>query len=220
MKMLCLPAFGRKRRHGFTIAELAIIVGIIGGVLAALFATASIARYRLNINQGSDELQLTLNNVRNLYAGRNVAFNALNAARPLNPAPTPGDFGFYNPLMLQAQVFPREMIANGVANNVWNPSNAGGTAQVALAYPNANNPVQIVVRYTNLPTEVCTDLLMRNSMPGNQTGLTRIAINAPAAVYIQDPVTNTQQLPVTAVNAAAACDGAANYTIDWYYNIR
>lgn len=208
-------------RQGFTLVETVIVMTILLGVISAIFAAASMVRYRMQVNEASDQLALIVGNIRALYSGQNVSYDALNSKRALNAAATPTDFNYYTPIFKTQGVFPRDMLINGVggfAYNPWNSTAAGGSVQAALA-GTASTGVQLVVRYT-LPSDPCVDMAVRNSVSDMSTGLVRIRINAGTGGPTWDD-TGIFKLPVSPVDVTTtgACGASGDRTIDWYYRL-
>jgi prepilin-type N-terminal cleavage/methylation domain-containing protein len=225
------------RCAGFTLTEVSVVFVIVGLIFGAVWGAASLVSTRARINQAVDEINMIVGNGRALYAGQNTSFNALSNVRTLNitptnspptVSPTGSDFCYYSPIMAAQKVFPPEMVAANpppwVANHPWASANMGcgsgtsiGTAQVAIARNvSRRSPVLFVVRYTSLPSTVCPQLLMLNSLPGPDTQLTQISVmwgNGAPTNY-----TGTQ-LPISAPVASAACTGSGTLTIDWYYQL-
>jgi prepilin-type N-terminal cleavage/methylation domain-containing protein len=227
--------FGKKTpwpaKRGFTLIEIAFVLGIIGLVISGIFAAASLATRRITSNEGSDELYLIAGNMRALYSGRNPSFASLNAVRSLKAIPDALDFCFYTVPAVSQGVFPNEMVLprplqgalpapGAVANDPWSTAGvacsgvAGGSAQVGLASTIPPPPaVQLVVRYNGIPQDGCADVLVRTSMPDANTGVRRIYVNGTLAGDV-----SVNSLPLTSITAAAACNAAIN-VIDWYYNL-
>jgi type II secretory pathway pseudopilin PulG len=216
-----------KKVAGYSLLEIAIVMGVVGAIVGALFAAAGMTQHKVYINQASDELNLIGGNMHNLYAGRNTSYAALGS-----PPATAGaaNFSSLTPTYIQQGIFPVEMLSPGpatdtapcagtIANNPLSTTagscgGAGtGSAQVALA-GTASSGVQFVVRYTNIDADSCADLLVRNSLPGHETGLTQIIVSS-GITYTN----SAGQLPVTSIAASAACPRGATYSIDWYYNL-
>ncbi|MFY9288929.1 MAG: type II secretion system protein [Alphaproteobacteria bacterium] len=206
-----------KRKRGFTLTEIALVLSILGIVIGGIFYAASTANSRVLVNQASDELNQIMFNMRSYYSGRVTTFAALNASRALNSTASAGDFTYYTPLHRNAGIFPRELVIGTVVNNPWNLASAANTIQTSLA-GSVGNPVRFAVSYSNLSTEVCTEMVAKNSLPGD-SGLTSLTVTITSGV---GPVITTftgVQLPVSPTAAATACDGTSTATVDWYYNL-
>ncbi len=190
-------------RQGFTLLEVAIVLGIMGIVLAAIFTAATSARYRVAVNQGADEVGVIVDSMRSLYASRNTS-----------ALPAQAFSAAFEQTLVQERVFPPEMVAGVVANNPWDATTANGSAQISIVAAGATTPTQFILRYVNLPADVCADLLMRTSMP--DLGLNQIQITGGGTVTYTSAA---NKLPVSAIDAAAACRGGAAYVIDWYFKL-
>jgi prepilin-type N-terminal cleavage/methylation domain-containing protein len=191
-------------RRGFTLTEVGIVLGIIGIVIAAIFAAASVAQYRIQLNQGVDEISLITGNMRSLYASQNAS------------AVGSQSFAVVTPILIQQSVFPQEMLttagATTVADNPWDQTAPGGSAQIQIVAAAGGTPSQFAVRYLNIPADVCADLLVRNSLPSAAPGLSGLQ-------QIQVNGTAVAPLPISPIAAATACPEGATYTIDWYYTL-
>ncbi len=214
--------YGRyKKRHGFTLIEMMTVMVVIGIVIAAAFLTASAVHYRNQLNQAIDEIGAIVVNMRALYAGQNASAVAYK------------DFPTATPTLIQQLVFPAEMLvpslpasgipaAGTVANNLMDQGLGGGTALVALCPVGSAcavggfNVAQFAVRYVNLTPETCTDLIVRNSTPGPDTGLLQIKVNGAVVGTANNGAT---PLPIDAVSAASACFRGGTYTVDWFYTL-
>ena len=218
-------------RRGFSLTEASIVLGIIGLVLGAIWAAIAAVEDNVKSNDAATQLSVTMDRARAYYAGQNVTYAAVTAAKAAagqgnlqidpgavpppvlssDPPPTVNDFAYYTPLILAAGVFPPDMLDAAGAKHPWG---VGGSAQMALACGAAcaaGNTVQIVVRYAGLLTsDICSDLVLKNSQP--DVGLTKIMVNGSLP-------NGSAALPVNAADVSVACSGAATYTIDWYYNI-
>lgn len=227
-----MTGMGRTRACcGFTLIEIALVLAVIGVIAAAIFVAAGSVEYNVLLNRGSDELGLTAVNMRALYQSQNVS--ALSAG------------SLSNQTLAQEGVFPAEMLSgtapSQIVNNPWNQNSAVSTVNVSIV---ATAPRQFDLEYTLIPSEVCADLIIRNSQPGVSSngstlpggnGLAQISVTPTSGGTTNSYCVNTNSgctiansLPVTAVNAATACEtgiGANNttasttFTIDWFFNL-
>jgi len=208
-----------KKKSGFTLLEMAIVMAITGTVIGVLFAASSVVQYRIYVNESVDVLGQINVNMHNAFAGRATSFAAL------GPPAVP-DFlqTSFTDTFISQGIVPNDMLtpqvppgtpppAGTIANNPWNTGSAIGTIFLSLIGA-AGNPVQFAVRYTNIGADACADLLVRTSLPGRETTLTRIDVGG-------NTFTSTaQQLPIDTITASGACPTAgAPFTIDWYFNL-
>jgi hypothetical protein len=185
-------------------------MGIIGLIIGAVFAVASIAQYHVELDTAANQIGTIVGNMRSLYSGQ----NAINAPKI--------DFGTLT--LVQQGVFPAEMLnpalpksgipaAGTVANHTWSQNTPNGSVQIQVNDP---TPGQFAVRFLQVPSDVCADLLVRNSQPGPETGLMQLKVNNTAVGIAND---TSKPLPMTPLSAAAACPTGETYTIDWYYTL-
>ncbi len=191
-----------KKAQGFTLSEIGIVMGVVGIVAISVFAAAGALSNKRMLNQTTDQIGIIASNVRALYNGRSVP--TASVAATTETAYLVGQ---------NAGVFPGEMVSGTTVKNMWN-----GNVTVAI---DATTPVKVIISYQNIPFDVCTDLLVRNSQPGRDTGLVKINLTDSAALS-QDFVSNAanHQLPVLPITAATACKaGAEPFTMTWSYII-
>ncbi|HEU0117105.1 MAG TPA: type II secretion system protein [Alphaproteobacteria bacterium] len=203
-----------QKRRGFTMVEIAIVLGVVGLIIGAIFTASSHVRYKMQVNDASNELSQISINIRNYYSGRQTSYAALNGARALNATPSAADFTYYTGLFnaATANIFPSEMIAGGFVNNQWSQV-AANTAQAALA-GSAGNPVQYVIEYNNLAQGPCTDLVVGNSLADRTTALVKVVVTGSAATTFSGT-----SLPVSPIPAGTACNAASTNIVDWYYSL-
>ena len=102
-------AGSRKNTHnegGFTLTELAMVLGVVGIILGAIWGSASMVYKKMQVNEGSRGLQGIVAKVRSIYASRH-AFSYV--------APTD-----ITKALVQSGVFPASMpIVNGYPVSPW-----------------------------------------------------------------------------------------------------
>ncbi len=111
MRFKYLSPYSASRR-GFTLTEMAIVVGIIGLVLGGIWAASAAAYSVLRVNRAHEEIDTIINNMRQLYAS--------------SPTIPPGDL---TGSAMTAGVFPADMVTpDGLIANPWGagPEGVGG----------------------------------------------------------------------------------------------
>ncbi len=198
-------------RRGVSLAESAIVLGVIGIIVGGLFALLSPSRTQLNVNQAVDELGVIVNNVRNYY-------NEWQFPSPAAcPAALPGSL---TPLPATTGIFPSEMVTGAVSNNVWN---SGSATSTALVYVCGSAPVTFAIRYTGLTTQACLAMIPRTSAFASGMNLLQIMVlNDTAGTHTFSTVsTTTTNGAISPAAAKSFCTPTAGNTItlDWYYKL-
>jgi prepilin-type N-terminal cleavage/methylation domain-containing protein len=215
---------------GFTLLEMAIVMAITGTVTGVLFAASSVVQYKVNINKSVDVLGQINVNMHDAFAGRATSFAAL--APPATP-----NFALFTQTFISQGIMPYDMLSPSatagttpctgtIANNPWNSveGTCGGAATGTILLSlvgSAGNPVQFVVRFTNIGADACADLLVRTSIPGRETSLQRIRKGVTGGTMTNIGIygDSTRPLPISTIAASTACPTGSNYDIDWYFNL-
>ncbi|MDR3424114.1 MAG: hypothetical protein P4M13_03415 [Alphaproteobacteria bacterium] len=205
----------KPHRSGFTLTEIAIVLGVIGGIVGGLFALIAPLQSKIKLNQAVDELSVISNNVRSYYSGRAVPSPAAcPAAGPAFAAATETQY-------VSSGIFPSEMLfksgANTYVNNSWNPASTTSTVQVDLC---GSRPVLFVIRYKNLTQQACLTVVPQTSGLASGMNLQKIVVTNGTTPY---PFSGTIVLDPTDSTLATACTPAAAggtiTSVDWYYKL-
>lgn len=182
--------FDQRRKvqiKGFTLTEAAIVLGIVGLILGAIWVAAASVYSNLRVKQTSEELLQVAQAVRSLYATSTTvdpAITAVNVAR--------------------AGGFPSDMLDNPnnptTVRDVW-----GGDVTMAANTINGVANAGFTIAFSSVPQSACVQLVLRNSGVGRDSGLVGIT-NAVAGV------TNTV-FPLTMAQALAVCNNVAGANI-------
>lgn len=197
-------AHGAKR--GFTLTEIAIVLGIIGLILGAIWVAAAAVYNNLRVSKATTQLLQITQNVRALYA---------TSARvdPLANINTPGQQAGQALTYIQANVFPNDTLSSSggagqPVDTVQSPWNGGIyiTAQQSQGGV-ANDSFQVA--FDAVPQSACIGLITANSGEGRDPGMVSVDV---AAGTTGAPVAPAfaAQFPIPASTAQQACAGATN----------
>ncbi len=171
-----------KRKKGFTLTEIAIVLGIIGLILGAIWAAASSVYANLKANQAQQGILAAAQSVRSMFA---TSANT-NVAAPTNIT-TPG-------------MFPTNWVNPAVAGVVGNPWHVNPAASYAYVYGNGS---QFAVEVDGISDTGCAQLISFygfKSSGANGGSVPGLVANQ---VTIAAPVAGTAKIGATAVPAAA-----------------
>jgi len=182
----------RNKRRGFTLTEIAIVLGIVGLILGAIWVAAAAVYNNLRVSHGNTQILQIAQAVRTLYATQSTI--------------TAGDDSL---AMITAGTVPSDMVnaaATGLTN-VW-----GGNFYVG----GTGDGLGIVVQSNAVPQAQCIDLV---AMVGGSTrdsglfqakslgaGTTATAYAAIATV----PATGALTVAVAPTAASTACVAGLN----------
>ncbi len=207
------PAARDEAKRGFTLTEIAIVLGIVGLILGAIWVAAAAVYNNLRTSKSTTELLNVVQNVRAMYATSGLVDPAANMT--INTAE---GVGTANATYLAAGVFP-----NDTLNNV-DPAQAtkaldpwGGTIHVESAQSPASGGTDdsFAVVFDNVPNAACIGILTSNVGQGRDPSM--IAANAGAAnvlpAGLKTPAANfpgTAIVTAPASTAQVACNSAQN----------
>jgi prepilin-type N-terminal cleavage/methylation domain-containing protein len=148
----------QRLRRGFTLVELAIVLGITGIVLAAIWTAASAVSQRNHAQQASQEVLQILNGYKKIYGVRGEDTGA----------------GWVDVTCLGAHsgAFPADMIPKGcdTAANIWPQAPWAGSIVSVRADSVWNG---VLISYWGLSAEACVALASAES---NNPGLLQSAV--------------------------------------------
>jgi prepilin-type N-terminal cleavage/methylation domain-containing protein len=179
----------RESRRGFTMTEIAIVLGIIGLVLASIWLVAGRVTEDNNINQAVQELQTVSQNIITLEQNRPFL---VAAGTDVTTA------------MINASAIPTAMISGGAAGNPWNPVGFKVWAVGSLTFR---------ISFYNVPLDACIALATQGTacdptQPGCPTKVwtggsagTFTGAGSPNKTYAAGPPALWQLTPVVADTA-------------------
>lgn len=185
-------------RKGFTLTEAAIVLGIVGLILGAIWVAAAAVYNNLRVNRTNQQLLQIVQTVRSMHATQQTIAAASTAQ------------------WIQAGVFPRDLVnaAGTDTINQWN----GPIAVVAAATGTA-----FQVSFGLVPRAACVDMLVKNTGQGRDTGLSGAGAST-TAVSSGTLITGLTNITATSnglsvIDATSACANDTN-TVAFTFNLR
>jgi len=188
--------------RGFTLTEAAIVLGIVGLILGAIWVAAAAVYNNLRVSTASNQLLQIVQSVRSIHATQNTVDTGL--------AGTAGAV-----LIARAGGIPKDML-----NDPTNPTEVrnGWNGQVQLASATSAGVAgdSFTITFPSVPQGACSDLLTRNTGAGRDTGI--VSAGANGTTYTQAG----GDFPVTVTNAVAACSvtGAAGNSMTFTFMLK
>ena len=196
-----------KTKKGFTLTEIAIVLGIIGLILGAVWVAASGVYSNQKVSKANTEILTILQSVRTLYS--TSATTGLADATDMTAD------------LCSAQAFPGDMLKTTTcsATNVNNPW-GGNTTVLSSSSSVAGTGDALVVRMTAVPTAACISLF--TSIAGNSRDSGLWYVGVPAYTVGTNTFAGLASPPVTVSAAAGAtqCSAGATNTITLTFKLK
>ncbi len=188
--------------RGFTLTEAAIVLGIVGLILGAIWVAAAAVYNNLRVSTTSNQLLQMVQSIRSIHATQNTIDTAL--------AGTAGAV-----LIARTGGMPKDMLDSPTnpttVRNVWN-----GLVELASANSAGVAGDSFTITFPGVPQSACSDLLTRNTGAGRDTGL--FSAGANGTLYTQA----AGNFPVSVTNAVGACSvtAAAGNTLTFTFMLK
>jgi prepilin-type N-terminal cleavage/methylation domain-containing protein len=167
----------RQRRRGFTLTEIAIVLGIIGLILGAIWVAAAAVYNNLRVSHANTQVLQIAQAVRALYGN----MNSTGVVADTDLTPT----------LIQARAVPNDMV-NAAGTGLVNPWPQGTTGILTPAAADS-----FTIEMSSLPRDACINLLMAVAGTNRDPGL----FAAQAAVDATFVVAAGDRLPTASVAA-------------------
>ncbi|MDD3370605.1 MAG: type 4 pilus major pilin [Alphaproteobacteria bacterium] len=190
------------RQKGFTLTEIAIVLGIMGLILGAIWTAASSVYQNQRSSHAQTAVLQIAQAVRNLYAQSSTTGSG---AADMTSS------------LITAGVIPTDLIKGSTAINPW----AGGTTKVLT--PNTND--SFTVEMTAVPRAACISIL--STVAGVSRDQSLFGVASTTATTPVSTATNASAIStgssqvdiVTPAIAAAACSNNSN-TIQFGFSLK
>jgi prepilin-type N-terminal cleavage/methylation domain-containing protein len=186
------------RKRGFTLTEIAIVLGIIGLILGAIWVAAAAVYTNMRVARSNQEVLQVTQAIRSLYATATVTGGG-------------NDGTLMTKSLVTAGVFPTDSLNAGAASvyamSPWTNSyiEIFTDSQVTSA---ANTGDAFTVQFSGIPPQGCVNLLVSNTGAGRDPGM----LTANGATMAAAPTVPTALVPAKADLFAHAV-GLADLTV-------
>ena len=205
-KPISQKAGREKEEQGFTLTEIAIVLGIIGLILGAIWVAAAAVYTNMRTSKTTTELLDVVQNVRKMYA----------TSGTVDPGADMTTFGVQAGKTLtyiQGGVFPADTL-NAAATAVQDPWNGyiavrSGTAIVA------GDSFQVA--FDAVPTQACINVITSTTGVGRDPGLIGVSTAAAGAL---PALTYNTAMPVLASTSQTLCTLAATQSMGFTFKLK
>ena len=208
----CLELSRDANKRGFTLTEIAIVLGIIGLILGAIWVAAGAVYQNLRISKAQTELLQIAQGVRSLYATQSV----VDSAKDLDETTA----------LIAAKVFPSDTISTattGSGNNAVTSTTANGPwAGSSIKVISATQPSGIAgdsfgIIFVNIPAAACIAMTTGNTGTGRDNALWAVAYGSGSTA----PTTpgSATSMPINATTAATS-PGTSTASIGFFFALR
>jgi type II secretory pathway pseudopilin PulG len=197
-------------RRGFTLTEAAIVLGIVGLILGAIWVAAGAVYTNLRVNTTNRQMLAIAQAVRSLYSTQSTVETGVastNAAQQI---------------YVKAGVFPKDMLDNTLPDpnirDSW-----GGQSAITASPDGGVAGAAFGVQFANVPQSACISLLVGNTGPGRDAGLTGVNIQTGDNAMFADAATFSiaaGAFPITATTAQTQCSDAIHNTVMFIFRLR
>jgi prepilin-type N-terminal cleavage/methylation domain-containing protein len=191
-----------RKRKGFTLTEIAIVLGIIGLILGAIWTAASSVYSNQKISKANTELLSIAGAVRNTYA------NSLQSGYANSAALTGGTTSTMTIALCNAGAFPTDIVvvcATPEISDPWAVSTAAGVGTVLIPTSITGTQDGFAIAMTGVPKAACANMLAN---VGNGAFFAGVGASLTAAGWTAG--TTASNLPIPATTAVTTCAGATN----------
>ena len=191
----------QENKRGFTLTEIAIVLGIIGLILGSIWVAAGAVYNNLRVSKAQTELIQITQAVRSLYATQAVTGDG---SQELTAA------------LVAAKVFPTDTVNSGTGANNAVTSPVGPWVNSHIRIYSTTNPNtggqtgdSFQVLFQNVPQSACIALATSASGTGRDTALLSVNFVATSAGTLMSPTANFS-FPVNVVTANTGCSGTTD----------
>lgn len=193
-----------RKQRGFTLTEAAIVLGIVGLILGAIWVAAAAVYNNLRVSTTSNQLLQMVQSIRSMHATQQTMGTGTGTDIVITLA--------------QAGAIPKDMLDDATnptaVRNVW----SGAVLVRAATSAELNGSVAesgFRIQMAGVPRTACSDILVRNTGSGRDSGL----MQAGTTTSIMNSWT-AGDFPISVTDATTACNDATNNTLVFTFSLK
>lgn len=187
-----------RKKRGFTLTEIAIVLGIIGLILGAIWVAAMSVYSNYRTSRAGVQLLTAVQNLKTFYATASAVDTTANIPYPsANLAPGGGT------TYIQAQIFPADMVS--VSGGTYTIENAWSGSVNVVAASVSTVGDSYAIEFDNIPQAACITLLINNTQAGRDPALYAVDVGNTGTLII--PPGGTGGTVITTSMGAVTAEG-------------
>lgn len=186
--------------RGFTLTEAAIVLGIVGLILGAIWVAAASVYDNMRVQKANTQLLQIVQNVRALYAN----------------ASSIGSTGDITTSLISAGIFPQDAVSGSYTVNPWSTASATNRITISSATSSGGTAGDSFnVFFTNVPKDGCSKLFAGVAAGSGTavTGLLGIG-NATSTNVL------TTAVPANIATITTLCGSATANTVGFSFSLK
>lgn len=203
-----IARLSQQSKRGFTLTEIAIVLGVIGLILGSIWVAAAAVYNNMRISTATRQLLAVTQAVRSLYA----TSSTVSSTADMTTVPFTGVAAGAQTTYAQAGIFDADMVViNGGNYSVQGPWTNGSVNVVAAK--SLTNSDSFAIEFDNVPQAACIQMLINSTGSSRDPGMYAVQAGAAGALAIAagGGATGTQTaFPLSASTAQGQCANANN----------
>jgi prepilin-type N-terminal cleavage/methylation domain-containing protein len=224
---LAIRKEGQKtKKRGFTLTEIAIVLGIIGLILGAIWVAAAAVYTNLRTSKTTTQLLTITQNLRALYA----TSASVDPAADMTTIPFTNVAAGAQTTYIQSNIFPADAVitTSGKATTYTVEDAWGASINIVSAKAVATSD-SFAINFDNVPVSACITILTSNTGPGRDPALYGFGVAASGGLAIAATATAGNNIgatptlfPLAASTAQTKCTapGTTGVNVAFQFKLR
>jgi len=189
--MPILQSRARKTR-GFTLTEAAIVLGIVGLILGAIWVAAAAVYENMRTNRANEQILKVAQAVRSLYA----------SSPTMNVG---GENVDVTTALVSAGIFPTDMLNGTTVYHPWDNSGGAGGANSVIVSGYDSTPPRFAIKLIAAPKQACMRIMTGNTGQQRDAGMYAVGIAQAAGADPEAGGIMYTNFPVSVTTADGTC---------------